>query len=210
MPINNHIQKFLKYKFYILGILILAGIGYFALTYRPKSQVAPASIDKATNEETLSSGETLAEAIRRVESQQPSRIGKSPTTEEIYNNAYVKHIRTALNGYLDGTNTGVEEAALGEIGEGGNLDCGLNNFDKSYYGSKFIVLKATDNDYGGVQAYIVFIDKPDTIFWAWVYGLRGGEEYVLRGFCKRGPREEIKKDFPATIKGIIDDSKFSL
>ncbi|MCX6723381.1 MAG: hypothetical protein NT094_04965, partial [Candidatus Staskawiczbacteria bacterium] len=117
------------------------------------------------NSKTLKTGNTekldvqkIADAIKKVESENPPRIGKSPTDEEINNSPYVKHIRIALNGYLDGTNNGVEKMALSTT-EG--MNCGLNNFDKAYYQSKFIIYDASDDDYGGVQADIVFINKPD-------------------------------------------------
>ena len=80
--------------------------------------------------------------------------------------------------------------------------------DKSYYESKFLLYGAVDNDYGGVQAYIVFIDKPDTIFWAWVYRLGGDGGYSLRGFCKTGPPDESKKEFTETMKSIIERGEF--
>ena len=62
---------------------------------------------------------------------------------------------------------------------------------------------------GGRATNIVFIDKPDTIFWAWVYqyGNENGD-YVLRGFCDAGLKEESKAIFPDTIKAMVKDGKF--
>lgn len=144
------------------------------------------------------------------EAEQPPRIAGNETEEEIYNNPYIKHIRTALNGYLDGSNTGAEEAIA--LDENKSDECGLDSFDKSYYQSKFFLYDVSDNDYGGVQAYIVFVDKPDTIFWAWVYRLGGDGEYSLRGFCKAGPPDESKDKFIQTMRSLIESSemKFSL
>ena len=104
-------------------------------------------------------------------------------------------------------NIGAEEViALEESSKSDK--CGLGIVDKSYYESKFLLYGAADNDYGGVQAYIVFIDKPDTIFWAWVYRLGGDGEYSLRGFCKTGPPDESKKEFTETMKSIIERGEF--
>ena len=148
------------------------------------------------------------EAIKYAESQEPPRIGKDPTVEDVYNSPYIKHIRFALNGYLDSTNNGIEEHALvDDFGEDG---CGLNKFSKTYYKSKFLVFNAEDGDYGGVQAYIVFVDKPDTLFWVWVYRLGGDGEYVLRAFCADGPPEEKRLEFKVHIEEIIKNSKYFL
>ena len=149
--------------------------------------------------------QNIMDAIKQVESESPPRIGKSPTETEIHDSPYIQHIRLALNAYSNGTNTGIEMPALDATS---GIDCGLNNFDKTYYKSKFIVYDASDNDYGGVQADIVFIDKPDTIFWTWVYRLGGDGEYSLRGFCKNGPSEDQKIEFKRYIDGMIKDTKY--
>jgi len=153
----------------------------------------------------------IAEAIRKIEAEEPPRITGNETEEEIYSNPYIKHIRTALNGYLDGSNIGAEEViALKEAN--GSDKCGLDIVDKSYYESNFFLYDVKDNDYGGVQAYIVFLDKPDTIFWAWVYRLGGDSEYSLRGFCKVGPPNELREEFIQTIINLIErgEIRFSL
>lgn len=106
---------------------------------------------------------------------------------------------------MSGSNNGVEDAALVKTGQ---VNCGLESFDKIYYKSKFIIYAAADNEFGGVQANIVFVDKPDTVFWTWVYRLGGDGEYSLRGFCKNGPSEEKKTEFKDYIDGIIKDTKY--
>lgn len=187
-----------------VGILIL-GVLFFV---KEQEDVVPQTAN-IENTDNIDMGK-FADAIKEVESGQPSRIGESPSDEEIYNNPYVKHIRVALNGYLAGTNNGVEEGAL-DAGES-TPECGLNTFDKSYYKSKFIVYDVGDNDYGGVQTNIVFVDKPDTIFWAWTYRYAGDEdEYVLRGFCKNGPPNGSKEKFLEMIRAFLKsgESRFS-
>ena len=158
--------------------------------------------------EATTDTQAIMDAIKKVEADQPPRIGKSPTAAEIYASPYIQHIRPALNGYLDGSNAGAEEAAMDITSDS---SCGLGNFDKSYYLSKFIILDASDNDYGGVQAYIVFVNKPDTIFWAWVYQLGGDDgEYVLRAFCKSGPPDDKKTEFESYINGIMSSSPVTM
>lgn len=147
----------------------------------------------------------IAKAIKELEAQEPPRITGNETLKELYNNPYIKHIRTALNGYLDGSNAGAEEVVA--LGVDVSSGCGLSDSDKTYYKNKFFVYEAADNDYGGVQAYIVFVDKPDTIFWAWVYRLGGDGEYSLRGFCKTGPPDELRDKFVETMTTLIEQGE---
>lgn len=136
----------------------------------------------------------VMQAIKHLESENPPRIGKTPTDEEIYSSAYIKQIRVAIDGYLDGTNVGFEESALEASSD--TMKCGLNNFAKDSYIGKFVVLDASDNDYGGVQAYVTFIDKPYKVFWAWVYRLDAddGGDMGLRTLCEAdAPTSEQKE-----------------
>ena len=167
---------------------------------------SPWSLEDGIGKNVLNADEIM-EGIKYAESQEPSRIGESPSEKDIYSNPYIRHIRLALNGYLNGTNNGVEEYALNDFGEG---DCGLNNFDKSYYKSKFIVFNANDGEYGGVQANIVFVNKPDTIFWAWVFRFDVDGEYVLRAFCENGPSDKNTTKFKDFISDLIKATEYSL
>lgn len=196
-------------KTLIVWVLVLLVAGGTYLIYpRITKQEAVQTEQGGQEATTTMDTQKFLDAIKRVEADQPARIGKSPTIAEIYASPYIQHIRPALNGYLDGSNAGAEEAALDTASDS---SCGLGNFDKSYYQSKFIILEASDNDYGGVQAYIVFVNKPDAIFWAWVYQLGGeGGEYVLRAFCKSGPPDDKKTEFKTYMDGILKDSGYHL
>lgn len=102
-----------------------------------------------------------------------------------YKDPYVIHLRKALNGYLDGTNYGMDGPASvikPDTSINGLLG-GLSSFDKSYYRSKFIVYSIDNSFAGGKDIYVVFQDKPDKVFLAWVYQLAGGA-YDLRGFSQ--------------------------
>lgn len=152
--------------------------------------------------------EKLIEIIKRFEAERPPRIKEGITEEELYNNPYIKHIRIALDGYLDGTNNGIEEGVADDSIMPG---CGLSSFDRSYYKSKFIILSAADNEYGGIQANIVFIDKPDKMFWVWVYNYSDdGKDNILRGFCENGPSENKKEEFAAFVNELIKNTNYSL
>jgi len=145
----------------------------------------------------------IINVIKQLESGNPPILGETPTEEEIQNSPHIKQIRLALNGYLNGTNNGLEEGYLDTTNE--EMECGLNNFDKTYYKSKFVVLDAYDNDYGGIQAYIVFIDKPDTVFWVWIYGIIG--EQRLRTFCEKPITSDQEAEM---ITDIIKNSTYRL
>jgi hypothetical protein len=145
----------------------------------------------------------IIDAIKYLESTNPTIMGKTPTQEEIFNSPHIKQIRIALNSYLDGTNTGLEDSAINFPDD--KIKCGLNNFNKTYYQSKFIVLAASDNDYGGIMANIVFVDKPDIIFGVWVYGISG--EQRLRTFCEKPITSQDETDY---TNEVIKNSAFQL
>ena len=86
-----------------------------------------------------------------------------------------------------------------------DMKCGFNNFNKTYYQSKFVILDAYDNDYGGVQAYIIFVDKPDTVFFVWIYGIVG--EQRLRAFCEKPITSQDETDY---INEAIKISSYKL
>ena len=156
---------------------------------------------KETSENTDVS--KIMDAIKYLESENLPILGEAPTEEEIFNSPHIKQIRLALSGYLDGTNSGLEDEALDATSV--DMKCGLNNFDKTYYQSKFVILDTYDNDYGGIQAYITFIDKPDTVFWVWIYGMVG--EQRLRTFCEKPPLEGDEQIFKTFIEDKIKSTK---
>jgi len=100
-----------------------------------------------------------------------------------YKSPYVIHLRKALNGYLDGSNYGMDTPEIVISGKRTDetID-GLSSFDKSYYRSRFIVCIIRDFIGGGKEISIIFQDKPDKLFKAWVYKIHGRDKYDLRMF----------------------------
>jgi hypothetical protein len=94
--------------------------------------------------------------------------------QSVYRNPFVVHLRKALDNYSQGSTAGIEEGAE------------LASFDRAYYRSKFYVLGIGDTMYGGKNIEVVFLDKPDKVFSAWVYKYAAlpneKHEYALRGF----------------------------
>ena len=100
----------------------------------------------------------------------------------VYENPFVLYLRKCLDAYLanDSSDVNISMAAVQEDRREGIIS-GLDSFDKEYYKSKFVVITIDDSINGGKDIQIIFQDKQDRIFYAWVYQLVDGD-YELRGF----------------------------
>jgi len=136
-----------------------------------------------------------------------------------YYNAYqapsVVHLRKALNGYLSGTNEGMDSEFVIKKRESESYLAGLDSFDKAYYKSKFIVLDITRNDYGGELITIIFRDKPDKIFRAWVYFYWNAgtpDYYDFRDFWQMSVPDDFVAELVAQpqIKAALQDEEHSI
>lgn len=77
------------------------------------------------------------------------------------NDPNIKLIRKKINEYVSGkikTDYETEQLAID----------GMKNFDIDYFKSKFALISNEDGKYGGKWMTIVFINRPDRIFFAWV------------------------------------------
>lgn len=108
--------------------------------------------------------------------------------ESVYHEFQVTFLRKALDAYVanDSSKACILESAVIERegkGEFEGVTSGLASFDKKYYKSKFIVLTIDDNkeSVDGKDLQIIFRDKPDRIFYAWV-GRNPSGEICLIGF----------------------------
>lgn len=105
---------------------------------------------------------------------------------------FVINFRQALNDYYKGKAESpyFERSALIAVGDN------LTTFDKSYYKSKFFILKVnTDYPVGGVFMDILFRNKPDKVFTVWMFETEG--IFKLRMF-------EQNLDYSASeIKGTL-------
>jgi len=79
------------------------------------------------------------------------------------------YLRSLFTDYLSGETRQTDEGD--RPGEFALLD----KWDRSYYPSKFYVLLIESAPIGGSLISILFQDKPDKIFVAWVYRLAGGD-----------------------------------
>lgn len=131
----------------------------------------------------------------------------------VYTNPYVLAIRKALNGYLDRTMAGItipsDVVVKSAKSSDGSLE-GLDSFSKDYYKSKFIVYTIVDSVTGGKAINIIFQDKPDRIFFTWVYKLADGT-YELRGFAQNNEfTSQDIKNINIEYKTLIADKQHSL
>ena len=143
------------------------------------------------------------DAIALTEQERGPIIADDMTAEELHTSPFISHIRVALDNYVKGSVDGLEETSIDTIQDG----CGLSTFDQTYFKSPFILFDAEDGEFGGVNIDIVFTEKPDRIFSAWVYQYGTGE-FVLRGFCEVGPSDEKQADFDAMMKEIISNGDY--
>jgi len=111
----------------------------------------------------------------------------------VYKDPFVLHIRKVMDGYLAGKE--MPDLTIDKNDLDG-APSGLAAFDKEYYQSKFAVLAIDDALYGGKDVLIIFQDKPDKIFTAWVYKLADGE-YDFRGFWEN---DEATKKIDLALK----------
>jgi len=158
--------------------------------------------------------------IEHTDKVEPTQVEELKLTPEqlkqyyqTYEDPFVLHIRKALTGYLNGTNEGISAPEV--VIKSNKLDdgpAGLDSFDKNYYKSKFIVYAINDALAGGKMINIIFQDKPDKLFNAWVYRLADADgNYDLRGFWENTAFNEGKM---ATIRIIykkyLEDKKHAL
>ena len=146
----------------------------------------------------------------------PEEAAENPKTQEIqpqeltpdqleeyyqtYNNPFVMHVRKALNGYLAGTNEGLSDPD----------DVGLDSFSKDYYRGKFVVVWFDNSIAGGKDISILFQDKPDKLFTAWVYKTAVGE-YELRAFWQSSTYTDEKlQELNKRFKTYLEDKDHAL
>jgi hypothetical protein len=87
----------------------------------------------------------------------------------VYKNADVRYLRTLFDAYVRGARGREEEYEL------------LRKWDKDYYRSKFVVMSREENTFGGTLITIMFQDRPDKVFVAWVYPEGDRRRLTLKG-----------------------------
>lgn len=156
-------RKILIVLIIFLGILSIAG--YFVTTKSNPSQNEPTSTP--TKNKTILDDATE----ERIEGYFLS-----------YKNPHVVYLRQALNAYLarDSSQACIFQGSVDKREDQGIIT-GLDAFSQTYYKSKFVVFTINDDKDNGKNIQIIFQDKPDRIFYAWV-GNNPDKKLCLLGF----------------------------
>jgi hypothetical protein len=149
----------------------------------------------------------LYEKCPPLKGNQPSRIpaGEAHFTPEqlndyylVYTNPDVRYLRTLFDAYLKGSGGTNEEFDL------------LDKWNKAYYRSKFVVLSRDGNMFGGTLITILFQDRPDRIFVAWVYPEGNEGKLTLRAFDLGNFTDEDIRRTRMRYKELIEDKKHAM
>lgn len=129
----------------------------------------------------------------------------------VYKNPFVLYLRKALNAYLanDSAQACIFEGAVKEQRREGIIT-GLEAFNKDYYKSKFIVTTIDDDKENGKNLQIIFQDKPDRIFFAWVGNNPSGEICLLSFNSKESFDEKAMKEMTDYYKPYLFDKEHAL
>jgi hypothetical protein len=117
--------------------------------------------------------------------------------EEQQQKPYMIELRTVFSKYLSGESLAeYDELLLVDSHEQGGLLYGLSSFDKTYFEGEFDVYAIYKHYLGGYDVFIIFDDRPDKLFRAWV-DMTANEEGVpkwkLRMFHDTGiPEDEVR------------------
>jgi hypothetical protein len=80
----------------------------------------------------------------------------------------------------------------GELNVGEQIDAGayenLKKYSKDYLGGKFCVAYVQEGEYGGEWIQLIFINKPDRVFKAWIL-----HDKLVEFIDAEWPKEQIKK-----------------
>ncbi len=188
----------------IAVLAVVLGATYIHFAVRPTDNRRKDVIPTATEIEASASPATT---------QDVSKI--TAQVLELYFKTYqfpdVIQVRKALNGYLDGSNYGMTEPRLViESSTSDDFLYGLSSFSKNYYKSKFIIYTINNNIAGGKNISIIFQDKPDKLFVAWVYKLVDNS-YDVRGFGQNlSYTPEKMKQVQTDFKEFLEDRNHAL
>lgn len=149
----------------------------------------------------------------------PAPSTESETTEQpppadlkryyaVYKNNNVRYLRSLFNDYLAaGSETINAQNTQSTVNSACDRDgefAVLNQWDKAYYKSKFVVLAINKGTFGGNTITILFQDKPDKIFDAWIFPCG------LRSFGPEDRTEEEMEKIRSDIQQFLADKKHAL
>jgi len=111
----------------------------------------------------------------------------------VYKNPDVRYLRTLFDAYVNNSGGTEQEYQL------------LHKLNKDYFRSKFIVMSREDNTFGGTLISILFQDRPDKVFVAWVYPEGSNKELKLRRFDVGDFSDTDMRRIRVRYKKLIED-----
>ena len=116
----------------------------------------------------------------------------------IYTNDDVRYLRELFGAYLR-KETGTKDEF--------NL---LKKWGSDYYRSKFVVLSRDENTFGGTFITIIFQDRPDKVFVAWVYPEGSARKLTLRGWDLGKFTDEDIKRIRVRYRKLLEDKQHAM
>ncbi|HEY5382032.1 MAG TPA: hypothetical protein VIJ65_07235 [Acidobacteriaceae bacterium] len=115
----------------------------------------------------------------------------------VYKNPDVRYLRTLFDDYLKGHGK-EDEAKL------------LRPWSSEYYRSKFVVLSRDQDPFGGTLITLIFEDRPDRVFIAWVYPEGGTRKIKLRAFDPGKFNDEDLRRIRIRYRAILSDKEHAM
>ena len=123
------------------------------------------------------------------------KINEKQLYEVNSKDVHVKAIRSMLDDYNNSSNRQNVSLAKG-------VKDSLNYYDTGYLKSKFFLLDMQEGVFGGKKANIIFIDKPDKIFFVWL------TQDEIRGFGRLETEPALMREIQNFIKKF--DTRYGL
>jgi len=116
----------------------------------------------------------------------------------VYENADVRYLRKIFDSCMSKSGGTPEECAL------------LGAWSKDYLKSKFIVMSRDGNPFGGTLVTILFQDRADKVFVAWVYPAGAKRSLRLRELSPGEFSEEDIRRIKVRYRTLIEDKKHAM
>ena len=116
----------------------------------------------------------------------------------VYTNSDVRYLRELFGAYLR-NETGTKDEF--------NL---LKKWSSDYYRSKFVVFSRDESTFGGTFITIIFQDRPDKVFVAWVYPEGSARKLTLRGWDLGKFTDEDIKRIRVRYRELLEDKKHAM
>jgi hypothetical protein len=155
----------------------------------------------------LACGVLLLTRMSAAQDSKPSKIpdGEAQFTPEqleqyylVYKNPDVRYLRTLFDSYLKNSGGAEQERQQ------------LSKWNKDYFRSKFMVMSRENNTFGGTLITILFQDRPDKVFVAWIYPEGSNKQLTLRRFDVGDFSDEDIKRIQVRYKKLIEDKTHAM